>query len=178
MLSRVQLFVTPWTIVCQAPLFMEFLRQEYQNGFPFPSPGDLPNPKIKPMSLALTGRFFTTEPLGKPQIFIYFRSSRSKLQHVESVLLIWNNYRWWIYATCQHLYIWYPVVKTLFFHIKNLCHPSAPGTCNQEIREALKLKPKAQGWTKCLIVNLALSSQLHKSACYSYVELNLSKEKE
>ena len=44
---------TLWTIACQAPLFMEFSRQEYWNGLPFPSPGDLPNPGIKPWSLAL-----------------------------------------------------------------------------------------------------------------------------
>ena len=39
----VQLFVTPWTVVCQAPLSMEFSRQQFWSGFPFPSPEDLPN---------------------------------------------------------------------------------------------------------------------------------------
>ena len=48
LLSRVQLFVTPWTIACLAPLSMEFSRQEYWSGLPFPSPGDLPDPGIKP----------------------------------------------------------------------------------------------------------------------------------
>ena len=48
-LSRVRLFVTPWP--CQAPLSMEFSRQEYWSGFPFPSPGDLPDPGIEPTSL-------------------------------------------------------------------------------------------------------------------------------
>ena len=42
--------VTPWTVACQAPLSMEFCRQEYQSGQPFPSPGDLPGPGIKPLS--------------------------------------------------------------------------------------------------------------------------------
>ena len=49
----------------QAPLFMEFPRQEYWSGWPFPTAGDLPNPGIKPMSLvspALAGRFFTVVP--------------------------------------------------------------------------------------------------------------------
>ena len=46
-------FVTPWTIACQAPLSMEFPRQEYWSALPFPSPGDLPNARIKPMSPAL-----------------------------------------------------------------------------------------------------------------------------
>ena len=43
-----------------------FPRQEYWRGLPFPSPGHLPNPEIESMSPALAGRFFTTEPLGKP----------------------------------------------------------------------------------------------------------------
>ena len=41
-------------------------KKEYWHGLPFPSPGDIPNPRIKPMSPALAGRFFTTEPPGKP----------------------------------------------------------------------------------------------------------------
>ena len=44
---------------------MEFSRQGYWSGLPFPSPGDLPNPGIEPMSPALAGRFFTAEPPGK-----------------------------------------------------------------------------------------------------------------
>jgi len=50
-LSHVQLFATTWTIGRQAPLFIGFPRQEYWSGFPFPSPGDLPDPGIKPESL-------------------------------------------------------------------------------------------------------------------------------
>ena len=61
-LSRVQLFATSRTVACQAPLSMEFPRQEYCCGLSFPSPGDLPNPGIKPMSPVLAGGFFTTEP--------------------------------------------------------------------------------------------------------------------
>ena len=58
-----------WTVACQAPLSVEFSRQEYWCGVPFPPPGDLPDPGIKlasPMSLALAGRFFTTEPPETP----------------------------------------------------------------------------------------------------------------
>ena len=68
--SHVQLFAIPWTAAHQAPLSMEFSRQEHWNRLPFPTAGDLPNPGIKPeslASLALAGRFFTTEPPGKPQ---------------------------------------------------------------------------------------------------------------
>ena len=49
-LSHVQFFATPWTVGHQAPLSMGFPRQEYWNGLPFPSPGDLPDPGIKPRS--------------------------------------------------------------------------------------------------------------------------------
>ena len=65
LLSQVQFFVTPWTVAHQAPLSMEFPRQEYWSGLSFPTPGDLPDPGIEPVSLAfseLAGRFPTTEP--------------------------------------------------------------------------------------------------------------------
>ena len=50
-LSRVQLFLTPWTVALQAPLSMRFSRQEYWSGLLFPSSGDLPSWGIEPMSL-------------------------------------------------------------------------------------------------------------------------------
>jgi len=58
--------VTPWTVALQAPLPRGFPRQEYWSGLSFPSPGDLPDPRIEPPSPALAGRFFTTGPPGKP----------------------------------------------------------------------------------------------------------------
>ena len=61
--SRVQLFVTLWTVASQAPLSMGFSRQEYWSGFPYPPLGDLSNSEIQPTSLlspALAGKFFTT----------------------------------------------------------------------------------------------------------------------
>ena len=61
--------VTLWTVACQAPLSMGFPRQEHWSRLPFLSPGDLPYPGIEPTSPALAGRFFTTEPPGKPQKF-------------------------------------------------------------------------------------------------------------
>ena len=65
LLSHIQLFVTPWTVVCQVPLPMGFSSQGYRSGLPFPPPGDLPQPGTEPMSpasSALAGRFLTTEP--------------------------------------------------------------------------------------------------------------------
>ena len=52
-LSRVQLFVTPWTVAHQAPPSVRFSRHGYWSGLPFPSPGDLPDPGIEPRSPAL-----------------------------------------------------------------------------------------------------------------------------
>ena len=51
----------PWAVACQAPLSMEFSRQEYWSRLPFPTPGDLPDPEIKHMSPALAGRFCRRE---------------------------------------------------------------------------------------------------------------------
>ena len=65
-LSRVRRLATPWTVAHQAPLSMGFSRQEYWSGLPCPPPGGLPDPGIAPASPALAGRFFTTEPPGKP----------------------------------------------------------------------------------------------------------------
>ena len=70
--SRVQLFVTPWTVALQAPLSRGFSRQEYWSELPFPSPGDLPNPGIKPRSSALQADSVPTEPLTPRQILFPF----------------------------------------------------------------------------------------------------------
>ena len=82
--SCVCLFATPWTVAHQVPLFMEFSRQEYWSGLPFPTPGDLPDLGIEPMSPALAGGFFTAEPPGKPQPSV---TQREDLQlHLETVM--------------------------------------------------------------------------------------------
>ena len=65
-LSRVRLFATPWTVAYQAPPSMGFSRQEYCNGLPFSSPGDLPNSGIEPGSPALQADSLPSEPSGKP----------------------------------------------------------------------------------------------------------------
>ena len=65
LLSHVRLFVTPCTVAYQAPQFMEFSRQEYWNGLPFPSPWGLPDPGIEPRSPALWADTFPSEPPGK-----------------------------------------------------------------------------------------------------------------
>ena len=68
-LSHVQLFASLWTVAHQAPLSVGFFRQECVSGLPFPPPGDLPNPEIKPVcpgSPALQVDSLPAEPLGEP----------------------------------------------------------------------------------------------------------------
>ena len=75
MLSRVQLFETLWAVTLQAPLSMEFSKQEYWIELPFLTPGDLPDPGIEPTSLespALAGRFFIIVPSGKPFSHLHY----------------------------------------------------------------------------------------------------------
>ena len=73
MLSCVRLFATLWTIALQAPLSMGVFRQEYWSGLLFHAPRDPPGPEIKPespVSPALAGEFFTTEPPGESKFRI------------------------------------------------------------------------------------------------------------
>ena len=83
MLSCVRLFGTTWTIACQAPLSMEFSRQEQWSGLPFPPPGDLPDPGIEPMSLAspaLAGRSLPLHHLGQQTILKFiWRDKRPRI---------------------------------------------------------------------------------------------------
>ena len=65
-LNHVQLFETPWTVAFQAPLSVEFSRQEYWSGLPFPPPGDLYHPGIKPASPASPALASPLAPPGKP----------------------------------------------------------------------------------------------------------------
>ena len=79
-LSCVQLFATPWAAALQALLSLEFSRQEYWSGYLFTSPGDLPNPEIKPGSLQAD--FWPSEPPGKP-------ISLSNFQFIPLYIYMW-----------------------------------------------------------------------------------------
>ena len=59
--------MTPWTVALQAPLSVEFFRQEYWSGLLFPTPGDLPDPRIEPASPALQADSLLSEPLRSPK---------------------------------------------------------------------------------------------------------------
>ena len=86
--SHVQLFAIPQTVAHQAPLFIEFCRQEYWSELPCPPPGDLPNPGIEPVSLtqpALAGGFFTTSATWEaPKIVVLM------LSHVQLFVTPWT----------------------------------------------------------------------------------------
>ena len=107
--SHVQLCVTPWTVACQAPLSKGFPRQEYWSGLPFPSPGDLPDPGLKSMSLALAGTFSTTEPPGKLQYFSWpgilwiWYVSYVHLKRICSLLLFGSLFYYWTPCSLCHL---------------------------------------------------------------------------
>ena len=71
--SLIQLFETPWTVACQAPLSMDFSMQEYWSGLSFPTAREHPDPGIKTESLefpVLAGWLFTTVPPGKPYLIV------------------------------------------------------------------------------------------------------------
>ena len=90
-LSRVQLFVTPWTVAHQAPPSMGFSRQEYWSGLPFPSPGDLRDPGIQPRSPTLQADTLTSEPPGEPFIGIWVSNSeiilKSRVEQIGKYIL-------------------------------------------------------------------------------------------
>ena len=77
-LSHVWLFATPWTVAYQAPPSMGFSRQEYWSGLPLPSPGDLPDPRIKPRSPTFQADALTSEPPGKPEILLLIKGAREQ----------------------------------------------------------------------------------------------------
>ena len=86
-LSHVQLFAIPWTVVYQASLSMGFTRHEYWRGLPLPSPGDLPDPGIEPMSPALEADALPSEPPGKP----FMGKSRLNQDAAQMLSLEWST---------------------------------------------------------------------------------------
>ena len=82
----VWLFATPWTVVCQAPLSMEFSRREYWSGLPLPSPGDLSDSRIKSRPPALQTDSLLSEP-GKPWIYAGFSQWERRLRKWGLILL-------------------------------------------------------------------------------------------
>ena len=79
---------TPWTVAYKAPLSMEFSRQEYWSGLPFPSPGDLPHPGIEPRSHALQADALSSEPPGKPLVGFLNMLSCESVVLTDTLILI------------------------------------------------------------------------------------------
>ena len=150
--SSVQLFLIPWAVVHQAPLFMEFSRQEYWSGLPFLSPGDLCEPGIKPESFvspALAGRFFTTEPPGKPMsVCGYLVSSDIPT----SLTLAFREVHLWIkLLVCRGLILhssWFPKKK----HV------------NKKRERASLIKP-----TRTTVAYILVCACTH--SCFSHIRL-------
>ena len=88
LLSHIQLFVTLWTAASQAPPYMGFSKQKYWSVLPFPSPGDLLNPVIKPGSPALQADSSPTELQGKPCGFRFLKGNESDFHGLDFRSLI------------------------------------------------------------------------------------------
>ena len=97
-------FATPWTVARQAPLLTGFPRQEYWSGLPFPSPGDLPDPGIKPTSL--------------------WQVDSLPLSHLGKTICIYYLYIWEAYSVCVCVYIYiYTIVCLIAQSCLTLCCP-------------------------------------------------------
>ena len=107
MVSRVWLFVTPWTIACQAPLSTGFPRLEYWTRLPFPSLGDLPNPGIEPRFPAMQANSLQFEPPGKPK-----NTGVDNLSFLQGILLTQKSnqrlmhFRWILYQLSYPGSLW------------------------------------------------------------------------
>ena len=119
-------FAISWTVAQQAPLSMEFSRQEYWSRLPFPSPGYYPNLGIKPVYPTLQADSLPSEPSGKPSNITYFK-------YYIIVIKCTNIYicKWWVYSinliTLHYNYFLYQyqnINKTSFklFHNRWLFH--------------------------------------------------------
>ena len=136
--SGVQLFVTPWTVACQAPLSMGFSSQEYWSGLPFPSPGDLPNPRIEPRSPARDFHFllqgiFQTQVSNLYLLLVRWIHYPWTTSEAHSLLQYWlNSEALWGQGDCQQCHslcssskgkYLSPVAPTLglSFNVTDLC---------------------------------------------------------
>ena len=130
---------------CQDPPSMEFFRQEYWSKLPFPSPRDLPNPGIEPMSPALAGGFFITELPGSPRVV--------RRHHFISFPPRFTFLFWITYWYCCHLFSWNSRTYTYYTQSQNrLTHVGAWTGLFQNIQNATQR-------------SMALDSLAYKIAC-------------
>jgi len=111
LVAQLSLFATPQIVAHQAALSLEFSRQEYQSGLPFPSPGDLPNPGIEPRSAALQADSLLSEPTGKPPLWIcqilFIHVAVDEHWVVCTFSLLWITLLWTFMCKflCGHVFI-------------------------------------------------------------------------
>ena len=123
--SHVQLFATPWIVAHQAPLSMEFSRQEYCSGLPFPPPGDLPDPGIEPRSPILQADALLSEPPGNTMKYYSAIKGNEALIHattwikLESIML---NERSQTQKTpyCMISFTWHAQKRQLYWDRKQI----------------------------------------------------------
>ena len=123
-LSRVRLFATSWTAAYQAPPSMGFSRQEYWSRLPFPCPGDLPNPGIKPRSPTLQADALLSEPPGKLVESCSFkcclRAGAGFSHHSMKVLSTWICLRSFLAQNETTAFSWHPSVFLDWSQIWNM----------------------------------------------------------
>ena len=125
LLTHVQLFATLWTVAYQASPSMGFSRQEYRSGLPFPSPGDLPDPWIKPRSPALQADTLPSEPQGKhkivfkkwPIIFWHFYNKQFLCPVLPSISCQGCFFQFWKVKWHEGLIYKYNVTSAFYFMI-------------------------------------------------------------
>ena len=135
-LSSVQFFVTPRTASSQAPLSIEFSRQEHWSELPFPTPGDLPDPGIKPWSpasSALAGGFFTTEPPRKYELIQWYNSHKVSrdIEETISQLNQIDTYRICHLSAEKHILLFTNVDHFLFYKTSQFFGPQWTWLINQ-----------------------------------------------
>ena len=177
---HIRLFASPWTVACQAPLSVEFSRQKYWSGLQFPSPGDLPDPEIKPespASQALAGRFFTREPSGKTPVFPERFNLRVNIKDLYIALChpsvsIWYNWEAFVKAEYilkrQMLTFFFPLPWTEhYFQSKNyrlaLLQATAANPNNR-----FPSSPKADPWPSAPLISVG---------CHRHKEVPFPKDK-
>ena len=134
--SSVSDSTTPWTVACQAPLSMQFSRQEYWSGLPFPSPSDLLDPGIKPRSPHCKQILYNLSHQGSPKLWFFLKKDNtwavrrarkqghSKYCFCQGNTLLWGQicqYIIWLRNTCAInlfcVHNWMSVLEAIFFSI-------------------------------------------------------------
>ena len=117
------LTAAPWAVAYQAPLSLECFRQEYWNGLPFPSPGDLPDSRTEPGSPAFQADSLLPQPLGKHNLIIQIAKLHMQLNseslcvsHGKKQGIYWNGYRrqHLINCFCSPLHVFFFYINFLF----------------------------------------------------------------